>query len=195
MAAEMAEVQLLVQRPFDAEGAGRESRAALVALLFERHSRALLWYVQRLTPTREDAEDVVQEAFTRLLDAPALEPDTGRARAYLFRTAVNAARDRRRRGSARCEERHVSLESLELAGCEPDPAAVVDFEQGIDIMAAALTALPLRPRNAFLLHVEEDMTYRQIADELGVSKKTIERDVAMTTEFCRVRVSRWKAAG
>ena len=40
----------------------------------------------------------------------------------------------------------------------------------------------------FLLHVTENMSYRTIAKHLGVSTKTIERDLAMVLELCQSRL-------
>jgi predicted DNA-binding transcriptional regulator YafY len=39
--------------------------------------------------------------------------------------------------------------------------------------------------------VHEELTYERIALKLGVSKKTIERDIALTIALCRSRVARW----
>jgi predicted DNA-binding transcriptional regulator YafY len=38
------------------------------------------------------------------------------------------------------------------------------------------------------------MTYERIALKLGVSKKTIERDIALTLALCRSRLARWSEA-
>jgi DNA-directed RNA polymerase specialized sigma24 family protein len=59
------------------------------------------------------------------------------------------------------------------------------------VSAAQRDLLP-RPRKAFLLHVNEEVTYERIAVQLGVSKKTVERDIAMTFELCRSRLARWR---
>ena len=42
-----------------------------------------------------------------------------------------------------------------------------------------------------MLYVHEQLTYERIALVLGVSKKTIERDVALTVALCRSRLARW----
>ena len=159
--------------------------------MFTRHRRSLLWYLTRLIANRADAEEIAQEAFVRLLGAPLLETHASRARNYLFATATNLARDNYRRRTARAEGAHVSLDDLQLEANDPQPERLVDAERGRCIVDSALRDLPPRPRRAFLLYVHEEMTYERIALELGVSKKTIERDIALTMALCRSRLARW----
>ena len=191
MVAQVADVQALVQGPLGRQTARRRD---LVALLFARHRRSLLWYLSRLVPNREDVEEIAQEAFVRLLAVPHLENNPSRARGYLFATATNLARDSYRRQMARAWTAHVALDSLELESADPQPERLVDAERGRHIVDLALRDSPPRPRQAFLLYVYEEMTYERIALALGVSKKTIERDIALTIAVCRSRLSRWAGA-
>jgi RNA polymerase sigma-70 factor (ECF subfamily) len=188
MVAEVADVQALVQVPFGGHAA---RRAEFISALFARHRRSLLWYLTRFMPNASDAEDVAQEAFVRLLGAPHLETDATRARNYLFAIATNLARDNYRRRTARAESAHVALDDLQLESAEPTAEELLDAERGRQKVDEALRDLQPRPREAFLLYVQEEMTYERIALRLGVSKKTIERDVGLTIAFCRSRLARW----
>jgi RNA polymerase sigma factor (sigma-70 family) len=187
MVAQIADVQALVQAPLAAQA----RRTALIAMLFARHRRSLLWYLTRLVPNRDDAEEIAQEAFVRLLAVPHLDAHANRARAYLFATATNLARDSYRRRMARAGSAHVALDDLQLESNDPQPERLVDAERGRRIVDTALCDSQPRPRQAFVLYVYEEMTYEHIALALGVSKKTIERDIALTLALCRSRLSRW----
>ena len=191
MAADVADVRALVHAPFVGHGA---RQTEFIAALFTRHRRSLLWYLTRLLPNRADAEEVAQEAFVRLLGAAGLETNPIRARNYLFATATNLARDNYRRRAARAYSAHVPLDDLQLEAEEPQPETLVDAERGRRVVDLALRDLQPRPRRAFLLYVEEEMTYERIAMELKVSKKTIERDIALTMALCRSRLARWTEA-
>jgi RNA polymerase sigma factor (sigma-70 family) len=188
MAAETADVLAFVQT---ASASNAARRTALIATLFTRYRRSLLWYLMRSIRNRDDAEDIAQEAFTRLLGVPHLEADASRARNYLFATAMNLARDNYRRRAARGDSSHVPLDGVELEATDPKPERLIDAERGCAIVDAALRDLPSRSRQAFVLYVHEQMTYERIALVLGVSKKTIERDVALTVALCRSRLARW----
>jgi len=194
MAAEVADVRALVHGPFGATYEQDKRRTEFIATLFTRHRRSLLWYLSRLMPNRADAEEIAQEAFVRLLGTPHLETDASRARNYLFATATNLARDNYRRRCARAEGAHVALDDLQIEGDDPQPERIVDAERGRSIVDSALRDLQPRPRQAFLLYVQEEMTYERIALKLGVSKKTVERDIALTMALCRSRLARWSEA-
>lgn len=197
MVAQVAELRALVRRRLVAAPANQEraaQRAALVEALFHRHRRSLLWYLARLVPNRSDAEEVAQEAFLRLLGAERLETDPHRARNYLFATATNLVRDNHRRKTARAEGAHIAFDEVQLEADEPEPARIVDAEHGKRIVDSALRDVQARPREAFLLYIQEEMTYERIALKLGVSKKTIERDIALTVALCQSRLTRWREA-
>ena len=193
MVAEVADVRALVRRvsvrPQYDDATTR--RTSLVEALFKRYRRSLLWYLARLVPSRADAEDVAQEAFLRLLGAERLESDPHRARNYLFATATNLVRDHYRRQSARAGGAHVAVDDLQIEADDPEVGRILDGERGRCVVETALRDLRPRPREAFLLHVEEELTYERIAVRLGVSKKTIERDVALTFALCRAHLVRW----
>jgi RNA polymerase sigma-70 factor (ECF subfamily) len=191
MVAEVAEVRTLVHAPFPGQAARRRE---FIAALFVRHRRSLLWYLTRLIPNRADAEEIAQEAFLRLLAVPHLEPDASRVRNYLFATATNLARDNYRRRTARADAAHVPLDDLQLEADDPQPERLVDAERGRRIVDAALRDLQPRPRRAFLLYLQEELTYERIALDLGVSKKTIERDIALGIALCQSRLARWAEA-
>ena len=188
MVAEVAELRALVHAPSAAHEA---RRTEFIAALFTRHRRSLLWYLTRLMPNRADAEEILQEAFVRLLGVPHLETDASRARNYLFATATNLARDNYRRRSARAEGAHVALDDLQLEADDPQPERLIDAERGRRVVDSALRDLQPRPRQAFLLYVHEELTYERIALSSASARRPIERDIALTVALCRSRLARW----
>jgi len=195
MVAQSAHVRALVHQlavPQEPQCGRTAQRAQFVEALFKRYRRNLLWYVARLVTNRADAEEVVQEAFLRLLGAEGLETDTYRARNYLFTTAINIVRDNHRRRTARAQSAHVPVDELPIETNDPEPADTLDTELGRHIVDSALRDVPPRAREAFRLHFAEELTYARIAMQLGVNKKTIERDINLTLELCRSRTLRWR---
>jgi RNA polymerase sigma factor (sigma-70 family) len=193
MVAESVEVRALFAPAIARSQSGSvDGRASFVGSLFARHRRALLWYLTKLTSSQHDAEEVAQEAVLRLLRVENLECDPRRARHYLFRTATNIVRDNHRRSTARCAHLCSALDDLQLEADTAPVDRLIDAEREVAVVAAALRDLSTRARAAFLMHVLEDLTYERIAAELGVSKKTIERDIALALALCRVRLARWR---
>jgi RNA polymerase sigma-70 factor (ECF subfamily) len=192
MVVEVAEARALFEPPNHVSRRQSADRVELVGVLFQRHRRQLLWYLLRLTSSRDDAEEIAQEAYLRLLRVDGLESDSVRARNYLFRTATNLVRDNYRRRTARCEQQHVALEGLQIEAEDAALDRIVDSQLAADIVVAILRDVAPRPRQAFLMHFGHGATYQQIALALGVSKKTVERDVVTTLEICRAKLAQWR---
>lgn len=170
-----------------ASTAGSDDHAAFVRELFERHRHALLRYLTGLLANGADAEDALQETYARLLDAANLDRSVGRARAYLFKVATNLARDRFRR------RREASIDDAladSLASDEDPPEVVVDFGRGLAIVKRTLVELKPRCRQVFLLRVAEELDYEAIAVRLGISKRTVEREMQHALEVCQRRLKR-----
>jgi RNA polymerase sigma factor (sigma-70 family) len=164
------------------------SRAEIVERLFTAHRGALLAYLKRLLASAEDAEEIVQETYIRLLKFEDIEQLDHQVRRFLFRIATNLARDRFRQRKARAHDAHLSYDSLEIEATEESPDEIADWDAGMEVLRQALLDLPPRHRQVFLLHVTENMSYRTIAKHLGVSTKTVERDLAMVLELCQSRL-------
>jgi RNA polymerase sigma factor (sigma-70 family) len=167
--------------------AAGDEHARFVRELFERHRHALLRYLKGLLTNRADAEDALQETYARLLDITDLDKAGGRARAYLFKVATNLARDRFRR---RRESSIDDASADELASGEDPPEVVVDFGRGLEIVKRTLLELKPRCRQVFLLRVAEELEYEAIAARLGISKRTVEREMQHALDACQRRLER-----
>lgn len=164
--------------------------SAAVGRLFAEHRVALHKYLARMLYSGDEAEEVAQEAYVRLLRAQnqALLSDPEAARRYLFTVATNLARDRFRQRKAHFRDAHVPVELDELAGIQEAAEDIIDWNAGVLVIKQVLLDLPPRHRQVFLLHVMQGMSYRAIAVQLDVSAKTVERDIALVLELCQSRL-------
>jgi RNA polymerase sigma-70 factor (ECF subfamily) len=138
-------------------------RADAVAA-YSDHGRALRRFVRSLVPDDETADDIVQEAFLRLVHEIRTNGGPLDARPWLYRVAGNLARSRTRR--ARIAERWNHLFAPRGAAPSPDEAAIRREEH--ERIEHALRRLPTEARTAFLLSVE-GFGGQEIADILGRS--------------------------
>jgi RNA polymerase sigma-70 factor (ECF subfamily) len=131
------------------------------------------WYARLVASARrrldnvDDAEDVAQEAFVRLLDEePADAP------AWLFTVAGRLATDRQR--MTRRRDRITAQRALELEPSSAGDSAEHRMERAETIRAvrATLEALPRRDRVLLLMH-HDGVPYREIAARLGLSTSSI----------------------
>lgn len=152
--------------------------AEALGLLMERHRDALYGYLLRLTSRPDAADDLFQEVFLKLVRNPAAYNEREKFRAWLFTVARNAAMDRFRRESSRGE---VPLEGDgEKAGpgdfaasADPGPAEAFynkDLGQRIE---EALSSLSADQREVFYLRHYSGLSFKEMADMLGVPIGTV----------------------
>lgn len=158
-------------------------RTDLVTSVFVRWQRSLLRYLRDLLAKREDAEDVAQETYVRLVRAASLEQSEARVRAFMFKVATNLAYDRFRQRRSRGP--HEDTELGVLADGTPPAERIVAMEQSIAIVERTLLALSPRCRQVFLLRVSAELSYEAIAERLGVSKRTVEREMQAALDACQ----------
>jgi RNA polymerase sigma-70 factor (ECF subfamily) len=147
--------------------------------LCEAHGAAIYRFAAVLTRHREDAEDVVQETFVKLLRHLEGGGDTAHIRGWLFTVAAHAARDRQRR-----RKRWVPWAPVHEPAVAP---ADLDDEDGrIRSARAALRGLPDRDRLLLALRAQ-GLSYRDIASAAGLQSGSVGRLLARAVE-------RWAAA-
>ena len=150
-----------------AQAARAGDRAAFAALVARHYDRlhALAW---RLTGSAAEADDLTQEICAGL---PAkLGGFRGEARftTWLYRVAVNAAHDARRRAATRARASQ-GWGDWELARQD----AIAEDRAAIAWLAAAMQSLPPDLRDTLALVMGEAMTQAQAAEVLGLSEGTV----------------------
>jgi RNA polymerase sigma-70 factor (ECF subfamily) len=138
-----------------------------LAGLFDLHHERLFRLACRLSSDREEARDLVQEAFLRAAQSPGSLPAGGApGEAWLVRTLVNLCRDRYRRLGVRSRV-HASLRREEESA-HPENAAVIGTT-----VRTALGRLAPRRRAAIVLHELEGAPVREVARLLGIAEVTV----------------------
>jgi RNA polymerase sigma-70 factor (ECF subfamily) len=150
---------------------------------------ALRRYLRSRFPRLVDEDDIVQESYTRLLKAR----HSGRlqsARGLLFTIARNAAFDlfRKRRTVTAASELDVLLTSNNAA--TEDAVAIGSRQQAIDVVAEAVDNLPERCREVMCLRYQAGLSYKEIAERLGISPGTVKRQIATGIQKCIVHAER-----
>lgn len=142
---------------------------------FER----LLKFLRRKGRSREDAEDLIQEAMLRLhlygRNAPVVNEE-----AFLRHAAHNLSIDQHRRDRLDLH-REVSIEDIDaqspLIAPEAPPEDTVEAQQRLNHIRALLDAVSLRTREIYFAH-RAGYSYAEIADQMDISHITIKRHIA-----------------
>ena len=148
---------------------------AAIDELVEAYHRRLYGYFYRLTGSRPDAEDLLQEVFVRVVRVISGYQHDGRFDAWLFRIAGNLVRDRIRR----IQRSKVGEAPDDGAGGSDDwwnrtpdesmdaPGDGLDRREQLDRMQTAIEQLPEAEREVILLRHFSQLSFREIADSMG----------------------------
>jgi RNA polymerase sigma factor (sigma-70 family) len=136
-------------------------------LLLERHYDRLFGLCFRLTGARAEAEDLTQDICAALPGKLAGYKAEARVTTWLYRVAVNAAHDRRRR-RATYMKATAGWGDWELARVD---AAETEQER-LDWLGRAMRALPDDLRDTLAL-VLDDLNHAQVGEILGISEGTV----------------------
>ena len=138
----------------------------------------LLRFLMRRGRSREDAEDLIQEAMLRLHTYT--REGVRNKEAFLRSTVRNLAIDQYRRDRSRLQG-EVPFEDIDqqspLIAPGPTPDQILDDQQRLDGLIARLDAVSPRTREIYLAH-RSGYSYAEIADHMNIAKITVERHIA-----------------
>lgn len=150
--------------------------------LFRTYFKDLCFVVYRVLPDQHVAQDLTQDVFFDLWRKRGQLQITASLGAYLRRAAINRTlnyiRDNRLAPSeepAADLELNVSDVTQELAG--------IDLQEQID---RAIDQLPEKCRMVFVLSRYDELSYKEIADQLGIAEKTVENQVVKALKRLRI---------
>jgi RNA polymerase sigma-70 factor (ECF subfamily) len=150
--------------------AAKEGDMDRFADLFERHHVKLWEFFYRMTGSRSDSDDLVQDVFLRMMKYRSTFHDESQFRAWMYGIARNARVDRIRKIPA---ESPLGPESHAIAGNGMAPQALVEREEHFSILGRALMALPEEKREVLVLARYQEMKYDEIGDLLNVEVNTV----------------------
>lgn len=154
---------------FPSSACGQVSSDVDAEQLYREHAPALFRYLVRFTGDPDEAAEVLQDTFVRLLDRPPWDP---RLRKWLFRVATNLAQERRRTQSNRLRLLAREPERVPTASVPMTPDEVLAGKERRDTVRAALAALAERDRVALLMR-SEGFSHREIAEALGTTTGSV----------------------
>lgn len=176
---------------FPSRPAGAPGRRAVLdwnMSVLERYHRELLNFLTRQVGDRDTAADLAQESFVRVLSVQSSGQAVLDTRALLYRTARNLVVDRYRRTEVR---RHDDIDAIPEDQYPPAPQHLQPEEAlaSRQVICAYLTTvenLPARCREAFVLHVFDELGHAQIAQRMGISVSMVEKHIVRGMVACKL---------
>jgi RNA polymerase sigma-70 factor (ECF subfamily) len=138
------------------------------AALIREYQTPIHQFILRMVRRPATADDLAQEVFIRLwrhigeIESVAMLPG------WLRRVAANAVIDHWRKDEAR-ERRMRVLREHPVARYTVKPSSRMETAEALDIVQLALDELPAKLRSVLLLRTQEEMSYEEVADLLGMS--------------------------
>jgi RNA polymerase sigma factor (sigma-70 family) len=151
-----------------------------ISEVVEREQSRLRSFIRRRVPNPLDAEDVLQDVFSELVEANRLLMPIEHVTGWLFRVARNRITDlfRKKRpegfgGSTEADEdQRLRLEDL-LPSADDGPEAIYARNVLLDELEQAVEELPQEQREVFLAHELEGRSFKEMAAASGVNVNTL----------------------
>lgn len=162
------------------------SSAALIESTFLNTRKPLLLLLKRRLGCSHTAEDLVQEAYLRVIQQESIEKIENLS-AYVCRVASNLAIDHGRQAAAAMQDRHEPLEE-DLACPKPLPDRAAEASQELDTLGRLIAELPPQCRRIFLLRKVQHLSNAEIAERLNISPRTVETQIGKALKILRDRM-------
>ena len=162
----------------------REGDEKALRAIFDRHYPLLLNDIYRLIPDEDTCKDLAQEVLVELWRKRSELDIHTSLRAYLRRAALNRAlnyiKASKRIVLEEPEERHYKADAAALE------THLKDRQENLEqALAGAISRLPEKCRLVFTLSRFENLSHREIAEQLGISVKTIENQITKAMRLLR----------
>jgi len=198
----MGNIQLRVSEPASNElllvRAAKAGDMQAFEELVRRYERNVFRIAQHITQNREDAEDVVQDAFLKAYSNLEQFQEQSKFYTWLVRIAVNEALMKLRR---RRPERTVSLDQevqteedsmpREVADWSPNPEQEYSQAELRDILSKTIQGLPTGFRTVFVLRDVEGLSTEETAEALGISIPAVKSRLLRARLQLRERLSKY----
>ena len=160
----------------------KKGSAKAFDFLFDRYYTVLCAYSQRFL-SLEEAEEIVQDIMMWLWSTRKEIIIETSLKSYLFKTVYNRSINKKTRDNYKKNKLDLSNNVLNYRFIED-----TDLTELKDLrihMEKAIEALPETYREAFKLHFFEQMTYKEIANQINVSSKTVDYRIQQATKSLR----------
>ena len=163
-----------ITEPTEAIAKARAGDAEAWGGIYREYAPAIFRFCRRAMPTKEDAEDATMEIFSKLWAGKLSQYDQERSfTAWLYRVAANHCWDMLRRRKIRQDKETEDVDTVPLEHPEPSQLEKLIEERSSEEVRRALDKMGTRARMALVMRYYSDMSYDEIADELGVRRQFV----------------------
>lgn len=155
--------------------------------IYKRYSVRIYSFVLGIIKSKDDAEDIVQEVFIKLWDKRDNLKDHLSFKSFLFTIAYNTTIDMIRK---RVKERDfvVMVKSKQLPLAIDSDNLELEYQELKEKLDKTINKLPERQKQVYTLSRNEELTYLEIANKMGISVNTVENHMVKALKFIRTNI-------
>ncbi len=161
-----------------------EKKNRFIGKLYAEHWPKLLRSLKAMVRSEDVAEDIAHDAFLRVSQLEKPE-ELEYPYAYLYRTATNLIKDRAKAQRIREDYKQLALLDDDCHVETISPEHQLLALEKLTIANRAINALPPKCRRVFLLHRLDNLSHKEIAQQVGISKYAVEKHVMRAMARCR----------
>lgn len=171
----------------------KEGNQSAFQSLFELYSKPLFQFSINYLKSKESAEDVVQEVFTKVWNnRAALKTDTS-FKSYLFTIALNSIRKYFNDLSKLNDAKHNLL--LDVSDNKRMLDDRDDYQILLDKLEELIGEMPEKRRQVFIKKKLEEKSLKEIASELNITSKTVEYHITEAMKFLKREFEKLQVKG
>jgi RNA polymerase sigma-70 factor (ECF subfamily) len=156
--------------------------------LMQQHQTELMSFLSQRVKCSEDAQDILQETFIRYAEYSG-KTQVDNPRAFIYRIASNLATDYFRSHASRSRlyaepEKHIDI----YADPAPSPEQCAMSQQQLDRLIQALSELPPKCRDVFIMLKLKNHSYAEVEQQLGISETMAVKYMNRALTHCRQKL-------
>lgn len=155
-------------------------------LLFNQYADALVRYAATIVKDQDEAEDIVQQLFVGVWTKKEALEVTSSLKSYLYRSVYNSSLNKIKQQTVK--EGYAEYFSYVSDGTSAAANAEMDRKETDAVIQKAINDLPEQCRIIFRMSRFEQLRYQQIADQMGLSVKTVENQMGKALKHMRERL-------
>ena len=165
--------------------ASRDRGADLLEEAFARYQNELLGTLYHMVGNLQDAQDALQESFVKCWRHRDKIDELQNLKAWIFRVALNTARDVRQTAWRR-RRQPLPEDASNVVSHDRTPHDEAEANEQLARLRDAVHELRIEEQEVFLLRQNAEMTYEQIAESLGIPTGTVKTRMRLALNRLRI---------
>lgn len=158
----------------------------IIGALFESHFNKLVFSAFTYVQDYDEASEIVQDVFVKVWQNFGKIKDVKDLKGYLFKAVKNSSLNYKKH--IKVKERYITDTKYLGDSVEKSREETITEEETRQKINEAINKLPLNWKEALLLSKYNQLKYHEIAEEMGISPKTVEKYISKAFTFLRVEL-------